>query len=233
MWRSWEGRASPRAAAKPSVISVTENWRRARSYTCSGLDRRARQSIMLARATGRRQGLGRAWTKATSISSMRPSPTSRLAGLMSRWARPASQSLRMINRPSSITWVSTSASPSSVASAKNSVTSRYSRSGGELDEPERGRAGQPGSLHQRQGVVLLLDQAADGVERLLVLQPAVQELAAQLVPAVRAQMALGVQLAEQDRGRVAGDGDAQRRGAGRPGRGPRPRPGGRRCRPGS
>ena len=89
--------------------------------------------------------------------------------------------------------------------------------GGELDEPERGRAGQPGPLHQRQRVVLLLDQPADGVERLLVLQPAVQQLPAQLVPAVRAQVAAGVQLAEQVGGRVALDGDAQRGGAGRAG----------------
>ena len=29
-WRSWEGMARPRAAANPSVISSTENWRRAR-----------------------------------------------------------------------------------------------------------------------------------------------------------------------------------------------------------
>ena len=89
--------------------------------------------------------------------------------------------------------------------------------GGELHEPERGRAGQPGPLHQRQRVVLLLDQPPHAVERLLVLQPAVQQLPAQLVPPVRAQMALGVQLAEQLPGRVALDGDPQRRGAGRAG----------------
>ena len=41
-------------------------------------------------------------------------------------------------------------------------------------------------LHQRQRVVLLLDQPADGVERLLVLQAAVQQLPAELVPAVLA-----------------------------------------------
>jgi hypothetical protein len=31
MWRSWEGMANPRVAANPSLISWTENWRRARS----------------------------------------------------------------------------------------------------------------------------------------------------------------------------------------------------------
>jgi len=68
-----------------------------------------------------------------------------------------------------------------------------------------------------QGVVLLLDQPAHGVERLFVLQAAVEQLPAQLVPAVGAQVAAGVQLAEQDGRRVAGDLDAQRGGAGRAG----------------
>ena len=71
--------------------------------------------------------------------------------------------------------------------------------GGELDHPVGRRRGQAGVAQQPQRVVLLLDQPADGVERLLVLQAAVQQLPAQLVPAVRAQMAAGVQLAEQDR----------------------------------
>ena len=83
--------------------------------------------------------------------------------------------------------------------------------------PERGWAGQPGPLHQRQRVVLLLDQPAHGVERLLILQPPVQQLPAQLVPAVRTQVGLGVQLAEQDRARVALDLDPQRGRPGRPG----------------
>jgi hypothetical protein len=78
---------------------------------------------------------------------------------------------------------------------------------GQLHEPERRRAGQPGPLHQRQRVVLLLDQPPHGVERLLVLQPPVQQLPAQLVPAVGAQVALGVQLTEQQPWRVARHGD--------------------------
>ena len=92
---------------------------------------------MLARSTAWRHGLGRDSTKATSISSMRPSRTSRLAGLMSRWARPASHSLRMM--PEAVVdhalVDSTSASPSSVAPSKNSVTSRYSRSGVSSTKP--------------------------------------------------------------------------------------------------
>ena len=72
--------------------------------------------------------------------------------------------------------------------------------GGELDDPVGPRRGQAGVAEQPQGIVLLLDQPADGVEGLLVLEAAVQQLPAELVPAVRAQVAAGVQLAEQDRG---------------------------------
>ena len=89
--------------------------------------------------------------------------------------------------------------------------------GGELDEAVGSRARQAGQVELVQGVVLLLDQPPDGVERLLVLQAAVEQLAAELVPPVRAQVAAGVQLAEQDRRRVAADLDPQRGGAGRPG----------------
>ena len=84
---------------------------------------------MLARSTAWRHGDGRTCTKNTSIRSTLPSRTIRLAGLMSRWARPASHSWRTIVSAWSITSSSTSASPISSAPSKNSVTSRYSRSG--------------------------------------------------------------------------------------------------------
>src|SRR5512133_1340254 len=93
--------------------------------------------------------------------------------------------------------------------------------GGELGDTVRLRAGQPGPLHQRQGVVLLLDQPLDGVERLFVLQPPVQQRPAELVGAVGPQVALGIQLAEDIAG-LAGlvlDLDPQR---GRPGRAGQP-----------
>ena len=51
---------------------------------------------MLARSTAWRHGDGRTWAKATSMTARWPSRTSRLAGLMSRWARPASHSRRTI-----------------------------------------------------------------------------------------------------------------------------------------
>jgi hypothetical protein len=89
--------------------------------------------------------------------------------------------------------------------------------GGELDEAERRRARQPGVAHDPQRVVLLLDQASDAVEGLLVLQPPVHQLPAQLVPAVGAQVAARVQLAEQVGRRVADQGDLDRGGAGRAG----------------
>ena len=55
---------------------------------------------------------------------------------------------------------------------------------GELDHAVGPGGGQAGVAAHAQGIVLLLDQAAHGVERLLVLQAPVEELAAELVPAV-------------------------------------------------
>ena len=83
--------------------------------------------------------------------------------------------------------------------------------GAELDEAVRPGRGQPGEVQLVQRVVLLLDQPPDGVERLLVLQPAIQQLPPELVPAVGAQVAAGVELGEQPAVRVAFDLDAQRR----------------------
>ena len=193
---------------------------------------------MLARSTAWRQGLGWISAKNTSIRYSLPSRTSRLAGLMSRWARLASQSLRTMPSPWSMMASSTSASPISLAPSMNSKTIRYSRSGVSSATPYGG-AGQPGPLHQGQRVVLLLDQPLDGVERLLVLQAAVQQRPAELVGAVGTEVAAGVQLAEDIAG-GAGlvlDLDPQRGGAGRPdspngstssasARAGRPRPGG-------
>jgi len=85
---------------------------------------------------------------------------------------------------------------------------------GELHEPVGPGSGEPGVAAEPQRVVLLLDQPPHGVERLLVLQAPIEQLPAQLVPAVGAQVAAGVQLGEQVAGRVALQGDPQR---GRPG----------------
>ena len=152
---------------------------------------------MLARSTACLHRLGRASANATSISNIRPSRTRRLAGLMSRWAMPVSHSLRMRASPSSMTPSSTSASPSSVESSKNSVTSTYSRSGDSSTKPYGRGDGQAGDVQLEQRVVLLLHQAAYRVEGSFVLEPAVQQFATELVPAVGAQMAAGVQLGEQ------------------------------------
>ena len=88
--------------------------------------------------------------------------------------------------------------------------------GRELDEAVRLGAGRAGLADDPQRVVLLLDQPAHGVERLLVLQPPVQQLPTELVPAVRAQVGARVELAEQVRRRRAFHPEAQRRRAGRP-----------------
>ena len=75
---------------------------------------------------------------------------------------------------------------------------------------------QPGSVEEAQRVVLVLNEAADAVERLLVLQAAIQQCPSELVPAVGAQMSCCVELAEEVRVGVALHLDAQGRRAARP-----------------
>jgi hypothetical protein len=84
---------------------------------------------MFARSTTWHQGEGRTWQNATSIKKTFPSRASRLEGLMSRWAIPAFYRLRMMDRASRIVSRLTSASKISFPPARNSATSRYSRSG--------------------------------------------------------------------------------------------------------
>ena len=84
---------------------------------------------MFARSTDWRHADGRTWQKKTSIRWILPAPTSRFEGLMSRWARPASQSDRISAMPLAITVSSTGASSISLASSMKPVTNRYSRSG--------------------------------------------------------------------------------------------------------
>ena len=167
---------------------------------------------MLPRSTACRHGDGRTWTKNASTSSTLPSRTIRLPGLMSRWARPASHSFRMSSRPSSMISSVTSASLISTAPSKNSMTIRYSRSGVISTMPYGAGTGSSMSVHEAQGVVLVLDEPADGLERGLVLQRAVEDRPAELVPAVGAHVVLGVQLGEDVGVRVAGDPQPQRGG---------------------
>ena len=68
---------------------------------------------------------------------------------MSRWASPASQSRLMIVRASSMIASSTSVSPISLAPSKNSVTSRYSRSGVISTMPKGAAVGTPTSRSRR------------------------------------------------------------------------------------
>ena len=133
---------------------------------------------MLARSTACRHGDGRTCAKAVSMSSTCPSCTIRLAGLMSRCASPASHSRRTSMSPWSMMSSSTSASPISIAPSKNSVTSRYSRSGVSSTIPDGAAVGMPAVAQEPQGVVLVLHQPADRLERRLVLEPAVEDGAA-------------------------------------------------------
>jgi hypothetical protein len=68
--------------------------------------------------------------------------------------------------------------------------------GGELHHAVGSGGGQSSQVQLVQRVVLLLHQPPHGVERLFVLEAAVQQFAAELVPAVGAQVAAGVKLAE-------------------------------------
>ena len=135
--RSCVGLATPRAAANASAISSGVKYRSARSYTRSASVRTASTSIMLARSTAWRHGDGRTCTNATSMSSRCPSRTSRFAGLMSRCASPASQSLRTSARPSSMISSSTSASPISVRTVEELGDEQVLARGRELDDAVR------------------------------------------------------------------------------------------------
>ena len=75
-----------------------------------------------------------------------------------------------------------------------------------------GRA-DPGILQQAQGIVLVGDQAAHRLERGLILQGAVKDGPPQLVPAVGADVALGVELGEQELIRAVLHPQPQRGGA--------------------
>ena len=100
---------------------------------------------MFARSTACRHGLGRTSANAVSMTNSVPSRTIRFAGLMSRWARPISHIRRTTASPWSMTPSSISASPISRAPSKNSVTSRYSRSGVISTIPSGWATGSPAS----------------------------------------------------------------------------------------
>ena len=80
--------------------------------------------------------------------------------------------------------------------------------GRDLDDAQRLGRGEPVVAEQAQRVVLVLDEAADGRERRLVLEAAVEHRAAELVPAVGAHVVLRVELREQRDGLAVLVGDA-------------------------
>ncbi len=105
---------------------------------------------------------------------------------------------------------STSASPISCAPSKNSVTSRYSRSGVISTMPYGAAVGMPTSRSSRSRVVLVLDEPAHRLERRFVLEPPVEDGAPELVPAVGPHVVHRVELAEQVRVGIARDPQPQR-----------------------
>ena len=93
--------------------------------------------------------------------------------------------------------------------------------GRHLDDPVGGRGVDAGVPHQAEGVVLVLDQPPDGLERCLVLEASVEHGPTHLVPAVRPDVAHRVELPEEvlvgvarhpepQRRRSAGAGEADR-----------------------
>ena len=86
--------------------------------------------------------------------------------------------------------------------------------GGDLHDAVGPGHADPDILQEAQGVVLVLGQAPHGLEGVLVLQRTVKDGPPQLVPAVGADVTLGVQLGEQVLIRAALDPQPQRRGAG-------------------
>ena len=172
---------------------------------------------MFARSTACRHGLGRTSANAVSMTKSVPSRTIRFAGLMSRWASPISHIRRTTDSP----WSMTAVVDVGLADLDGAVEELGDQQvlplRGDLHDPERVRHGQPGVGEHAQDVVLVLHQPAHAVVGLLVLQPAVEQRPAELVPAVGAHVRGRVELAEHVRVRVALDGDPQRRRASRPG----------------
>ena len=80
----------------------------------------------------------------------------------------------------------------------------------QLDDSQRRRRRDTGIAHDPERVVLVLDQPPDGLERGLVLEPAVEDGAPGLVPAVGADVVHRVELPEDVRVGVAGEPQQQR-----------------------
>ena len=204
--RSCEGMVSPRVAANASAISSSENCRSARSYTVRASLRSASTSIMLARSTACRHGdgphLGEGGVDELDLAVEhhqvgRLDVAVRDAGL----PQPAHDQQALVDhRLVHLGLADLDSAPVEELGDQQVLPLR-----GDLHDAVRLRHRQPGRLHQPQHVVLVLDQPADRVERLLVLQPAVEQGAAELVPAVRAQVGDRVELREQVRVRVALD----------------------------
>ena len=171
---------------------------------------------MLPRSTACRHGDGRTCTKHTSISSSSPERTMRLPGLMSRWAIPASRSLRIISQPLVDDRVVDLGLADLDRIFEELGDQQVLSLGRDLHDAVGRAVRTPASCTQAQRIVLVFGQPLHRLERGLVFQGAVQDGPAQLVPAVGAHVALGVELGEHELLRAARDPQPQR---GRPGGG--------------
>ena len=169
---------------------------------------------MLARSTACRHGLGRAWTKATSIKQQAVVAHEQVGRLDVAMGQPgvpqgADERQPVVHDP--LVDLGVAELDRMIEELGDEQVLPF---GGQLHEAVGPRRGQAGEVQLVQCVVLLLDQSPHRVERPLVLQPAVQQLPAELVPAVGPEVAGGVELAEQPRAGLASELDAERRRAG-------------------
>ena len=168
---------------------------------------------MLPRSTACRHGDGRTWTKATSISSSSPRADHQVARFDVAVGDPgvphgADQQQPLVGHRV------VDVGLADLDGAGMELGDQHVLPlGGDLHDAVRPGRADPDVLQQAQRVVLVGDQAPHRLERGLVLQRAVQDGPPQLVPPVRADMALGVQLGEHELIRAAFDPQPQRGGA--------------------
>ncbi len=104
---------------------------------------------MLARSTACRHGLGRTSAKAVSMTTSRPSRTSRLAGLMSRWATPISH-IRRTTREALVDDVVVDLGVADLGGAVDELGHQQVLPlRGDLHDAERARHRQPGVVSRR------------------------------------------------------------------------------------
>ena len=168
---------------------------------------------MLPRSTAWRHGDGRTWTKATSISSSSPGADHQVARFDVAVGDPGVPQRADHHQPLVDHLVVDVGLADFDGTGVEFGDQHVLTLGRDLHDAVRPGRADPDVLQQAQGVVLVGDQAPHRLKGRLVLQGAVQDGPPQLVPAVGADVALGVQLGEQEFIRAAFDPQPQRGGA--------------------